>query len=351
MSAMIGSVHRTLRPTRDHREGTTLGRRTVGSIILLALGVFLALRAAEAQQRDTVPRIGILTPAAEASTPLWEAFRQGLRALGYVEGKDIILEYRFAAGQPERFAALAAELVRLKVDLLVTDGTPATQAAKGATSTIPIVMTGSAAPVETGLVASLARPGGNVTGLSIMAPELGGKRLELLKEALPNVSRVAVLWSTGNPTHPAQWRDLEAAARVPGVQLHPLEVPNPNELDSIFAAMTRAGAEAIITLADAVLWNHRTRVVALTAQHRLPAIFPERKFTDASGFIAYGPSVPDSFRRAAVYVDRILKGAKPEDLPVEQPTKFELVINLKTAKVLGLTIPPSLLFQADEVIR
>jgi len=184
-----------------------------------------------------------------------------------------------------------------------------------------------------------------------MAPELGRKRLELLKEALPNVSRVAVLWSTGNLTHPAQWRELEAAARVLGVQLHPLEVQNPNELDSIFAAMTRAGAEALITLADPVLWNHRTRVVELTAQRRLPAMFPEREFADAGGFMAYGPSVPDSFRRAAVYVDRILKGAKPGDLPVEQPTQIDLVINLKTAKALGITMPPTLLMRADEVIK
>jgi len=351
MSAMIGGVHRTRRPTKDHREGSTLGHRTVGGIVLLSLSVLLAFLAAEAQQRDTVPRIGILTPASEASTPLWEAFRQGLRALGYMEGKDLILEYRFAAGQPERFAALAAELVRLKVDLLVTDATPAAQAAKDATSTIPIVMAVSAAPIEAGLVASLARPGGNVTGLSVMAPELGGKRLELLKEVLPNVSRVAVLWSTGNLTYPAQWRAREAAAHVLGVQLHPLAVPNPNELDSIFAAMTRAGAEALITLADAVLWNHRTRVVELTAQHRLPAMFPEREFADAGGFMAYGPSVPDSFRRAAVYVDRILKGAKPGDLPVEQPTQFDLVINLKTAKALGITMPPTLLMRADAVIK
>lgn len=246
---------------------------------------------------------------------------------------------------------LAAELVRLQVDLLVTDATPATQAAKDATGTIPIVFAVSAAPIEAGLVASLARPGGNVTGLSIMAPGLGGKRLELLKAALPNVSRVAVLWSTGNVTSPAQWRELEAAAHVLGVQLHPLEVQHPTELDSLFAAMTTAGAEALIMLADAVLWNHRTRVVALTAQHRLPTMFPEREFADAGGFMAYGPSVPESFRRAASYVDRILKGAKPEELPVEQPTQFDLVINLKTAQALGLTIPPHLLILADEVIQ
>jgi ABC-type uncharacterized transport system substrate-binding protein len=323
----------------------------IGVIATLSLSLPVALLTAEAQQRDAVPRLGILTPAAEASTPLWEAFRQGLRALGYVEGQNIILEYRFAAGQPERFAALAAELVRLQVDLLVTDATPATQAAKDATSTIPIVMAVSAAPVEAGVVASLARPGGNVTGLSVMAPGLGGKRLELLKAVLPHVSRVAVLWSAGNLTYPPQWRELEAAAHALGLQLHPLEVPHPTELDSLFAAMTTAGAEALITLADAVLWNHRPRVVALTTQRRLPAMFPEREFADAGGFMAYGPSVPDSFRRAAVYVDRILKGAKPGDLPVEQPTSFDFVINLKTAQALGLTIPSTLLFQATEVIQ
>jgi len=326
-------------------------RSSVACLVTFILSILIASLAAMAQQRHPVPRIGILTPASEASTPLWEAFRQGLRALGYVEGQNISLEYRFAAGQPERFAALAAELVRLPVDLLVTDSTPATQAAKDTTSTIPIVMTACAAPVETGLVASLAQPGGNVTGLSVMAPGLGGKRLELLKEVLPHVSRVAVLWSTGNLTYPPQWRELEAAAHVLGVQLHPLEVQHPNELESLFTAMPTAGAEALITLADAVLWNHRTRVVALTAQSRLPAMFPEREFADAGGFMAYGPSVPESFRRAATYVDRILKGAKPEELPVEQPTQFDFVINLKTAQALSLTIPSPLLFQATEVIR
>jgi ABC-type uncharacterized transport system substrate-binding protein len=326
-------------------------RRSVVCLVTFILSILIASLAAQAQQRHTVPRIGILTPASEASTPLWEAFRQGLRALGYVEGQNILLEYRFAAGNPERFAALAAELVRLHVDLLVTDSTPATQAAKDATNTIPIVMTGSAAPVEAGVVASLAQPGGNVTGLSLMAPGLGGKRLELLKAALPHVARVAVLWSTGNLTAPPQWRELDAAAHGVGVQLYPLEVPHPDELDSRFAAMTTAGAEALLTLADAVLWNHRARVVALTTQHRLPAMFPEREFAAAGGFMAYGPSVPESFRRAASYVDRILKGAKPEELPVEQPTQFDFVINLKTVQAFGLTMPPSLLFQATAVLR
>jgi putative ABC transport system substrate-binding protein len=323
----------------------------VGVIVTLALSLLTAPLAATAQPQGKVPRLGILTPASEASTPLWEAFRQGLRDLGYVEGQTIILEYRFAAGQNERLPELTAELVRLKVDLLVTDGTLATRVAKDITGTIPIVMASSAAPIEAGVVTSLARPGGNVTGLSVMAPELGRKRLEFLKEVLPHVSRVAVLWAAGNITQPSQWQEIEATARVLRIQLYPLQVHHPDELDGAFATMTGEGAEACITLADAVLWNHRTRVVALAAQHRLPAMFPEREFADAGGLIAYGPSVPDGFRRAAVYVDRILKGTKPADLPVEQLSKFELVINLKTAEALGLTISPTLLFQADEVIR
>ena len=325
--------------------------RAIPLIVIVVLAILMAPLAAEAQQQGKVPRIGILTPASEASTPLWEAFRQGLRELGYVEGKNIVLEYRFAAGQNERLPALAAELVRLKVDLLVTDGTLAARVAKDATGTIPIVMASSAAPIEAGVVASLARPGGNVTGLSVMAPELGRKRLEILKEVLPHVSRIAVLWAAGNITQPSQLREIEATARVLSLQLHPQQVHNPDELDGAFATMTREGAEACITLADAVLWNHRTRVVELAAQHRLPAMFPEREFADAGGLIAYGPSVPDGFRRAAVYVDRILKGTKPADLPVEQPSKFELLINLKTAKALGLTIPPAILFQADKVLQ
>ena len=276
-------------------------------IVVLTLSLLAAPLTAEAQQRATVPRIGILTPASEASTPLWEAFRHGLRDLGYVEGQSIVLEYRFAAGQNERLPALAAELVRLKVDLLVTDGTLAARVAKDATGTIPIVMASSAAPIEAGVVASLAQPGGNVTGLSVMAPELGRKRLEILKEVLPHVSRVAVLWAAGNLTQPSQLQEIEATARVLRLQLHPLQVHHPDELDGAFATMIGEGAEACITLADAVLWNHRTRVVALAAQHRLPAMFPEREFADAGGLIAYGPNVPDAFRRAATYVDRSSK--------------------------------------------
>jgi putative ABC transport system substrate-binding protein len=318
--------------------------------VLLALSFTVTL-AVEAQQQGKVPRIGILTPASEASTPLWEAFRQGLRDLGYVEGKTILLEYRFAAGKNEGLPELAAELVRLKVDIIVADGGVATRAVKAATETIPIVMTSVGDPVRRGLVASLAQPGGNVTGLSVMSSELSGKRLELLKETLPHVSRVAVLWNAGNLNRLDQLPEIEGTARVVGIQLSPLEMRHPDELDSVFAAMIRKGTEALITLTDATLWNHRQRVVELAAQHQLPAMFPEREFAEAGGLMAYGPSVPDNFRQAATYVDKILKGAQPANLPVEQPVKFELVINLKTAKALGLTIPPSILFQATEVIR
>lgn len=326
-------------------------RTTAACIIICTLTILVAPCITAAQQAGHVPRLGILTPASQASTPVWEAFQQGLRELGYMEGQTIVLEYRFAAGQPERLPALAAELVRLKVDMIVTDGGPAVRAAKDATATLPIVMAASGDPVRLGVIASLARPGGNVTGLSLMAPELGGKRLALLKEALPHVSRVAALWHAGNVAQPDQLREIEAAARGMGLQLHSLAVQHPDELDSAFAAMKQAGAEALITLADVVFWNHRTQVVALAAQHRLPAMFPEREFADVGGLMAYGPSVPDSFRRAAIFVDRILKGAKPADLPVEQPVKFELVLNLKTVQALGLTLPPSLLFQADKVIQ
>ena len=319
----------------------------VGFIVTLTLSLLAAPLTVTAQPRSTVPRIGVLTSAAEASTPLWEAFRQGLRDLGYVEGKAIVLEYRFAAGQNERLPALAAELVHLQVDLMVTNSPAGAQAAKDATETIPIVTATGGHHV----VASLARPGGNITGLTLMAPELAGKRLEILKEALPHVSRVAVLQNAGNPGSPDELREVEAAARGLGLQLHSLAVRHPDELDSVFAAITREGAEALIVQGDAVFWYHRTRVVALAAQHRLPAVFDAREFADAGGLMTYGASVPDSYRRAAVYVDKILKGAQPATLPVERPVKFEFVINLKTAKALGVTLPPALLFQADEVIQ
>jgi putative ABC transport system substrate-binding protein len=325
-------------------------RTIVGLLILLALGLLWGLLCSDAQPPTKVHRIGILSPAAEASTPLFEAFRQGLRELGYVEGQNMVLEFRLAAGRAERLRDLAAELVQLQVEVILADTMTATQVAKEATTTIPIVMASSSDPVQGGLVASLARPGGNITGMALLAPELSGKRLELLQEVVPRVAQVAVLWNPKNPVA-ANVRATEAAAQALHLQLHLVEVPAPEALEAAFETARQGHADVLITLPDAMLWNQRLHVVGLAAHHRLPALFPEREFVDAGGLLSYGPSVPASFHRAATYVDKILKGTKPADLPVEQPIKFELVINLKTAKALGLTIPPTLLFQADEVIQ
>jgi putative ABC transport system substrate-binding protein len=282
-----------------------------------------------------------------------EAFLEGMRVLGYVEGQNLVLEYRGVEGQYERFPDLVAELVRLKVDVLMVPSTAAALAAKQVTSTIPIVMIGMGDPVGSGLVASLARPGGNITGLSIMAPGLIGKQLEFLKEVLPTVSRVAVLWNPASPGHALAVREAEVAAQAVGVQLQLLEARGPDAFDSAFAAMTSAHAGALLVLGDRIFYQHRRWLAELAATSRLPTMHSTqcRAFVEAGGLLCYGTSLQDSWRRAAYYVDRILKGAKPADLPVEQPTKFELVINLKTANELGLTIPPSLLFQADEVIK
>ena len=323
---------------------------TSGLLVTFALSILMAPLAAKAQAPAEVPRIGILSPAAEPSTPLFEAFRQGLREWGYVEGQNIVLEFRLAAGRAERLRDLAAELVRLKVAVILTDTMTATQVAKDATTTIPIVMASSSDPVQGGLVASLARPGGNITGMALLAPELSGKRLELLKEIVPKVTQVAVLWNPRNPVA-GNMRETEAAAQALHLQLHLVEVPGAEALEAAFETAMQGRADALITLPDAMLWNQRLQVAGLAAKHRLPALFPEREFVDAGGLLSYGPSIPASFHRAATYVDKILKGAKPADLPVEQPTKFELVINLKTAQALGLTIPPSLLMLADEVLK
>ena len=321
-------------------------------LITLACCVLLAPLAGDAQPRAKVPRIGILTPASEASTPVFEAFRQGLRELGYVEGQNIVLEFRLAAGRADRLPDLAAELARLKVDIILTDGgTAAAQAAQHATTTIPIVMATVGDPVQAGLIANLARPGGNVTGLTLLAPGLNGKRLELLKESVPGVAHVAVLWNPTNPAATQYLRETEGAAPSLQLQLQPLEVPGPDAIEAAVGAAVKGQADALITLPDAMLSNQRTQIADLAAKHRLPALFPEREFVDAGGLLSYGPSVPANFHRAAAFVDKILKGAKPADLPVEQPSRFELVINLKTAKALGLIIPPSLLFQADVVIQ
>jgi putative tryptophan/tyrosine transport system substrate-binding protein len=330
-------------------------RRTIiGFIITVALGCLgVAPCTPEAQPPTHLHRIGALsgfgTPPGR--DPFVEAFLEGMRALGYVEGQHFVLEYRAAAGQHERFPALAAELVQLKPDVIVTQGTPAALAAKDATTTIPIVMVGVGDPVESGLVASLARPGGNVTGLSLLAPELVGKQLELLKDVLPTVSRVAVLWNPANPAHALQVRAADVAARALGVQLHRVEARGPEAFDGAFAAMTRAHAGALLVLADTLFFEYRRRLAELAATSRLPIMHYSRAFVEAGGLISYWASEPGGWRRGATYVDKILKGAKPADLPVEQPTKFELVINLKTAEALGITVPPSLLLLADEVIQ
>ena len=318
----------------------------------LVAGFLVVPLAAEAQAPAKVPRIGFLTSLSPAESAIsLESFRQGLRELGYVEGKTIATEFRFAERRPERLPALAAELVRLKVDVIVTGGPPAPEAAKQATSTIPIVFAVTGDPVAEGLVASLARPGGNITGLATIAADLVAKQLELLKEVAPKISRVAVLQNSGNHGHPPQLRQAEGAAQVLGMQLHMVQAGSPAEIEAAFAAMRSQRAGGVLVLRDPLFYAQRTRITALAAKSRLPAVYGNREEAEAGGLMAYGASIQVTFRRAATYVDRILKGAKPADLPVEQPTKFELVINLKAAKALGLTIPPSLLQRVDQVIQ
>jgi putative ABC transport system substrate-binding protein len=328
-------------------------RRTF--MALVSGGLLAAPLAAEAQQAAKVARIGYLSAASLAANPhQHEAFRQGLRDLGYVEGRNLVIEYRSPEGKPERLPALAAELVALKVDVIVAPGTPQALAAKQATKTIPIVFATAADPVGSGLVTSLARAGGNVTGLSILAPELVGKRLELLTQAVPGVNRVAVLWQPGGHderTDKDILKGAEVAGRALGVRLQFVEARGPDDFDRAFSDMTRARAGALTVLTGIMFLTERRRLVDLAAEKRLPAVYGGRDFVDAGGLLSYGPDLADLYRRAATYVDKILKGAKPADLPVEQPTKFELIINLKTAKALGLTIPPSLLSRADEVIQ
>jgi putative ABC transport system substrate-binding protein len=323
----------------------------VGSIITLLLSLLAVPLAAAAQPSAKVARIGYLLGTTQEQEPLLEAFLEAMRALGYVEGQHFVMEYRAAEGQYERLPDLAAELVRLKVDVLLVTTTPAALAAKHATTTIPIVMTTVGDPVGSGLVASLARPGGNVTGLTSLAPELFGKQLEFLKAVLPTVSRVAILWNPANPANALTVRKADVAAQALGVQLHLMEVRGPEAFDSAFAAMTSAPAGGLLVMGDRVFLEHRRRLAELAAMSHLPTMHNVRPYVEAGGLMAYGPNPFDIHRRAVVYVDKILKGAKPADLPIEQPTTFVLVINLKTAQALGLTIPPSVLFQATEVIR
>jgi putative tryptophan/tyrosine transport system substrate-binding protein len=315
--------------------------------MLFALCLF-----AEAQQPAKVPRIGLLSPFSPSATALWhQAFLQGLRDLGWVEGKNISIEYRYAEGRRDRLPDLVADLVHLKVDIIVASVNTDALVAKKATSTIPIVMASAGDPVATGLVDSLARPGGNITGLSQMAPEMAGKRLELLKEIVPKLSRVAVLWNPQGTTSTLNWKEIQLPARELGVQLHSLEVQSLNNFDKAFEDATRARAGALSIMPDQLFAGNLKWIADLAIKSRLPSIFHLSEFADSGGLVAYGPDRSDQFRRAATYVDKILKGTKPADLPVEQPMKFEFVINLKTAKALNLTIPQSVLFRADRVIR
>jgi putative ABC transport system substrate-binding protein len=323
-------------------------------VLLLVGGTLVVPPAGEAQKGATIPRIGFLSPSSldrRTTSRLIGAFREGLRELGYIEGQNIAIEFRWAEGKYDRLPDLAAQLVSLKVDIIVASGLPAIQAAKQATRTIPIVMATSLDPVATDFAASLARPGGNITGLSAMAPELVGKQLELLKEVVPRVSRVALLGNPANPGTMPMVRRAQDAARASGVRLQPLEARSLSEINGAFAAMTKERAGALIVLLDVMFADHPARIADLAARHRVPAVYGSREFAEAGGLIAYGSSFVDRYRRAATFVDKILKGTKPADLPIEQPTKFELTINLRAAKTLGLTIPQSVLLRAEEIIQ
>jgi putative tryptophan/tyrosine transport system substrate-binding protein len=307
---------------------------------------------AEAQQPRKVSRIGFLIGASAPSiSALVKAFRQGLRELGYVEGKNIVIEWRSAEGKFDRLPDLASELVRLKVDVIVTGGPQATRPAKEATSTLPVVMGFDTDPVGSGFVASLARPGGNITGLSSLAPEISGKQLELLKEIVPGLSRVAVLGNSTEPGNAQALRETEAAARAFGVQLQYLDIRDPKDIETAFRAASKGRAKGVVMLSSPVGFSQRSQIVDLAAKSRLPAIYPFSEFVADGGLMTYGVSQNDLDRRAATYVDKILKGAKPADLPVEQPIKFEFIVNLKAAKQIGLTIPPNVLVRADKVIK
>ena len=305
-----------------------------------------------AQQPTKIPRLGYLSAASpSAIAARTEAFRQGLRELGYVEGKNIVIESRHVVEKLDRLSEIATELVRLKVDVIVTTGPSSTRAVKKATSTIPIVMAWDNDPVANGFIGSLARPGGNITGLSTLAPELSGKQLELLKETIPRLSRVAVLGISTQPGNAQALREVEVAARAFRVQLQYLDVLDPKDIETAFRAARKGRADAVLVLASPILSSQRTQVVELAAKSRLPAIYPWPEFVEDGGLMTYGVSITDLFRRAATYVDKILKGRTPADLPVEQPMKFEFIINLKAAKQIGLTIPPNVLVRANKVIR
>jgi putative tryptophan/tyrosine transport system substrate-binding protein len=306
----------------------------------------------EAQQAKKIPRIGFLSSTSPSTiSARVEAFRQGLRELGYVEGKSILIEWRYAEGKLDRLPEFAAELVRLKVDIIASASPPVTRAVKETTVTVPIVMAQDPDPVGSGFVANLARPGGNITGLASLTPELSGKRLELLKEITPGLDEVAVLGTSTEPGHAQALKEIELAAGAFKVHLQYLDVLDPKDIEAVFRAAAKGRADAVLVMNSPFLVSHRKQVADLAVKNRLPAIYYSTEFVEDRGLMSYGVSFTDLFRRAATYVDEILKGAKPADLPVEQPTKFELVINLKAAKQIGLTIPPTVLARADKVIR
>jgi putative ABC transport system substrate-binding protein len=325
----------------------------LGLTLVLAVGSVSAPPPADAQAPAKVFRIGTLAPGTRPATPDWKqrwAFVEGLRELGWVEGQNLVIEDRWAEAKTDRLPALAAELVRLKVDAIFTRSWPAAVAAKRATTTIPIVIFGAGDPVATGLVASLAHPGGNITGLGDVTTDLSAKRLELLKEAVPKLSRVAVLWNAADGGMTLRFRSIQSAAPMLGVTVRPLGVQEPDDFEQAFAAMTQERPDALFVVADLLTRVHHRRILGFATQNRLPVMYEGRDFVADGGLISYGPIFNDLLRRGAALMDKILKGAKPADLPIEQPTRFELVVNLKTAKALGLTIPQSILIRADEVI-
>jgi len=326
--------------------------RNLESTIVTGAMLFALCFSVEAQQPTKIPRIGYLGGVPpSANEARIEAFGQGLRELGYVEGKNIVIEWRSSEGKTDRLPGLAAELVRLKVDVIVTGGSPATRSAREATVTIPIVMTQDGDPVGSGFVASLARPGGNITGLSNFSPELSGKRLELLKETVPRLSRVAVFGTSTTPGHAQVLKETELAAGAFGVKLQYVDVLGPKDIETVFQAASKGRADAVLALGGPILASQRTQIADFAVKNRLPGIYIATEYVEAGGLMTYGVSITDLYRRAATYVDKILKGAKPADLPVEQPKKFEFIINLKAAKQIGLTIPPNVLVRADRVIK
>jgi putative ABC transport system substrate-binding protein len=349
-------VHKTLlklfsNSRAENRKSKIENRKWAG---IVAIGVAFAMcgAAAAAQQAKKVPRIGFLSAISPSSVSVrTEAFRQGLRELGYVEGKNIVIEWRYAEGKIDRLSEFSAELVRLKVDVIVSSGPTPIRPAKEATATIPIVFTFDSDPVGNGFVASLARPGGNITGLSTLAPEISGKQLEILKEIVPRLSRVAVLGNSTRPGNAQALRATELAAGAFGVQLQYLDIIGPKDLETTFQAASKGSAEALLVLPSPVTTSHRIQLADLAVKSRLPAIYPMSESAEDGGLMSYGTNVADLYKRAATYVDKILKGAKPADLPVEQPIKFEFIINLKAAKQIDLTIPPNVLARADKVIK